>query len=208
MARVFYRHRLLAALAICLSGWALLPFVSFSRELFDWEHVSGVYKIFGDGVETGDTSAWSQTIPTPPLRIPVPKTEEQLVRRYLVDFQLLRQMTTDNALEILAALSHDGQDVFALEARFESPTWTLRARARRNDGSWSLTDWREVDSSSARLELDWRRALENTRDGHLYVSLDDDLILWLVDLDNHRIRVEELSLMQVDERLVLQPLVD
>ncbi len=120
----------------------------------------------------------------------------------------LRQTSGDGAFEILAGFSSDGTRVLVLEARSADSGWELRASARLNDGGWAKTEWRGVEPRAARLEVEWWQAFDSVQDGRLYVSLGGELTLWLADLENDLVQLDELDILQFEGGPVLRPLAD
>lgn len=201
MARTF---RFFAALAICLSGWALVPFTSLHSEEFGWEQFAEAYgEIFSDTFETGDVSRWDRTIPAEGGFDVFPAGFEH---SYELAFQLDRELLRERkggAVPVLAGLARGAEPIFLLEARLRGKGIELRGAARRDDGTWADTPWRRIGETYGALQLEWRRAYEGADDGLLYLSVDDRLLIWLVDLDNDEAALHEVGVYAEDERTSL-----
>lgn len=182
----------LLALSICLSGWALVPFTSLPAEAFGWEMWAEAYgEIFSDDFETGDLSRWTRVVGGI-QNVPVASADD-----FSMSFRIDGSNWEAKDMEIVALTSGlTDRDVpnFTLEARRRGRHFDVRARAVREANVWAESPWRTIPPRYAALELEWRRAFDGTEDGLLYLSVDDELLLWLVDLDNTHLPLRQLQL--------------
>lgn len=207
MPRVVLKHRLLAALAICLSGWALMPFVSLSKELFDWEGLVGVYDvIFEDDFEDGRASRWSGSFPGEFEIVELDEPAGFFQRATAIDDAALPEAPFA-AVEVLVGFSPAGGKTFSLRLRSLDETVEIQGSVRRDDGVWVESAWVRLADPARPLEIDWRRALAETGDGALFVSAGGDLLLWLTDLDNDRGYVASYGVLSRNGRPLLTGLV-
>lgn len=194
--------RFFAALGICLSGWALIPFASFPRQAFGWEMYAGAYQlIFADDLESGTTTNWDQVIGEVEL-LPAEGTDS-----YQLLFQLDPTFWKDrkpSEMAVLDGLSPDDSMVFSMAVRPAPGGFDVRITADR-DSSKVRTSWRRVPADAAALGLEWQRALAGGDDGHLYLTVDGRLTAWLVDLANSRRPLSAIAVHKLDGR---SPLVD
>ena len=184
--------RSVLAITICLSGWALLPLTSLPTQAFGWELFAEAYgEIFSEGFETGDTTRWDTVVGE--------------IQFFAADdaseFEMAMHIDSSNwnpknekILTLVTGVSDKKVPVFELEARRRFGHFELRARAVSEPNVWAESPWRPLDEGYESIEIEWRRALEKTEDGLLYVSIDGDLTLWLVDLDNSSLPLRELSM--------------
>ncbi len=196
--------RFMTALAVCLSGWVVVPFAALPSKVFGWEEYAGAYSlIFEDGFESGDLSQWTRIIPAPPfLRFHDVEDGGFYQTGLRLDREALRPLKSRPA-EVLVGHSRHDVPLFVVEAADRSDGLRVRARARRDNGSWVESPWRRVRSDYRALELEWRKALEETEDGALFLAVDGRLLLWLVDLDNDREELGAIGLAEIEG----QPLV-
>jgi hypothetical protein len=184
--------RALLALSICLSGWALVPFASLPAEAFGWEMWAEAYgEIFSDGFETGDMSRWTRVIGGI-QNVPVQSPDD-----FRMSFRIDGSNWEAKDREIVTLTSGlTDRDIpsFTLEARRRGRHFDVRARAVREANVWAESPWRTIRTRYQALELEWRRAFDGSEDGLLYLSVDDDLLLWLVDLDNAHLPLRQLQL--------------
>lgn len=201
--------RFFAALAICLSGWALVPFTSLHSEEFGWEQFAEAYgDIFLDDFETGDVSRWDRTIPGQGEYEAFNAAWEHA---YVLDFRIDPELTRERkggALPVLAGLARGAEPVFLVEARMRGRGLELKGAMRRDDGSWVETPWRRVGNDYGALQVEWRRAYEGADDGLLYLSVDGRLLAWLVDVDNDGASLSQVGVYAAGERLALVDLSD
>ena len=188
--------RAVLGVTACLSGWALVPFVSLPLQAFGWENFAGAYApVFGDGFETGDTSRWSLVVGG------IVVYEVSDPDEFSMSFRIgsARAGLRENQIMRLASgLSERRVPTFVLEARRHDARLEVRARAMSASNVWVESPWRAVDADNSKLTVEWRRSLEQTEDGLLYVSVDDDLRIWLVDLDNWLLPLRTLEVPQFD----------
>lgn len=208
MPRVVLKHRLLAALAICLSGWALMPFVSLSKELFDWEGLVGVYDvmIFEDGFEDGSTDRWSSQEPGEIEMVELDEPAGFFRRATSIDAAALPE-TPFPGRDVLVGFAPSGGKIFALRLRSLDGSLEAKGRVRRDDGVWVESAWTPLGDAARSFEIDWRQALARTGDGALFVSAGGDLIFWLTDLDNDRAALASFGVLSVHGRPLLSGLV-
>ncbi|MDH3403735.1 MAG: hypothetical protein OES32_05800 [Acidobacteriota bacterium] len=192
--------RALLALSICISGWALVPFASLPTQAFGWEMWAEAYgEIFSDGFETGDTSRWSHVVGGF-QDFAVASSDE-----FLMSFRLDGSnwaAKDGEPVPVASGLTDRDIPSFTLEARRRGSTFDVRARAVSEANVWAESPWRSVGSRYGALELEWRRAYEDAADGLLYLSVDGDLLLWLVDLDNAHLPMRNLRIHTVDRTLL------
>lgn len=182
----------LLALSICLSGWALVPFASLPAEAFGWEMWAEAYgEIFNDGFESGNMSRWSRVVGGV-QNLPVESPDD-----FRMSFRIDGSNWEAKDMEIVTLTSGlTDRDVpnFTLEARRRGRHFDVRVRAVREANVWAESPWRTVEARYEALELEWRRAFDGTEDGLFYLSVDDELLLWLVDLDNSHLPLRQLQL--------------
>lgn len=194
--------RAVLAITICLSGWALLPLASMPTQAFGWELFAGAYgEIFGDGFETGDTSRWTRAVRE--LDFFAATDVDDFAMTFRIDDT---KWGSDgrHIVTLATAVSEKGVPVFKIEARRHGFTMQLRGRAASEPNVWAESPWRSVDEPYESIEILWRRALPVTEDGLLYISVDDDLLLWLVDLDNSALPLREIHMEVLGGRPLAQ----
>jgi len=192
------------AISICLSGWALVPLTSLPAQAFGWELFAEAYgEIFSDNFETGDSSRWDTVVGE--------------IQNFQADdaseFEMALRIDGSNwnskqkkPMTIATGVSDKRVPAFKLEARRRGPLFELRARAVSEPNVWAESRWRVVDEDYGSIHVEWRRALEETEDGLLYVSVDDDLLIWLVDLDNSSLPLRQIQLAYLGSEPVVQTL--
>ena len=188
------------ALTICLAGWALVPLASLPAQAFSWELFAEAYgEIFSDGFESGDTTSWSNVVG----EVVNFQADDSS------DFEMAFRIDGSNwngkrgeSVTLVTGTSDKKVPVFKIEARRNGHAFEIRARAVSEPNVWAESPWREVDEFYGAIEIEWRRALDRTEDGLLYVSIDDDLTLWLVDLDNSSLPLRQLQMTYLDSRPV------
>lgn len=194
--------RFLAALGICLSGWALIPFASLPQQAFGWELYAGAYKlIFADDLESGTTSNWDQVVGEVIIH-GLGETDS-----YDLLFQIDPTFWRDRKpaeMVVLDGLSTAETMLFSMALRPAPGGFDVRLTAAR-DGSKVRTPWRRVPADVGSLRLEWRRAFAGGDDGYLYLSVDDRLRAWLVDLGNSKLALSSVAVHQLNGR---SPLVD
>lgn len=189
--------RFIGAVAICLSGWALLPFVALPNLAIGWERFADAYgEIFLDSFESGDTSAWSFTMPPMVEMVFIATDNADDYRAWFRGDAGLLEDDPGYAYEMLSGWSANGVRIFGLEARLVDGTVSLRSRVRRDDGTWAESRWAEIREQGGFVEVEWRRAREATNDGVLYVAVNDRLLLWHADLDNDLEALEHIGILQ------------
>ena len=186
------------AIIICLSGWALLPFATLPTQAFGWELFAGAYgEIFSDDLETGDTSRWSRAQGELESYDALDADEFQMTFR--IDDSTWHR-DGRNIVTMATGLSDKGVPTFKVEARRMGYAIQVRARAVSEPNVWAESPWREIEQPYESIEIVWRRALPVTEDGLLYLSVDDDLLLWLVDLDNSVMPLRKIEIAVVGSR--------
>lgn len=194
--------RFLAALGICLSGWALIPFASFPRQAFGWELYAGAYTlIFQDGFESGSTANWDRVVGEV-LQLPTTETDSYDFF-FRLDAQFWRGRKAGEMV-VLEGLTTEGGVAFSLAVRPAPGGVDARLTASR-DGSKVKSAWRRVPADATSLRLEWRRAFPGGDDGYLYLSVEDRLRAWLVDLENSGTSIGSIAIHSVDGST---PLVD
>jgi hypothetical protein len=179
------------ALSICLSGWALLPLATLPTQAFGWELFAEAYgEIFSDGFETGDTSRWSQVVGE--VFAFEAKSEDELEMTLRIDDANWKG--GEAAVNLVTGVSDKGIPTFELEGRRRGGLFELRARSTSEPNVWVESPWREIADGYESIQIEWQRALEKTEDGLVYVSIDDEMLLWLVDLDNSYLPLREIHM--------------
>lgn len=191
-----------AALLVCLSGWALLPFTSLPSQVFGWELFAEAYgEIFSDGFESGDTSAWSNVVGE--LELFDVDSPDELTATFRLDARLWK-LGGDEVVPLMAGTSVEQLPVFRLEARTHRGALQLRVRAFNETVIWSESPWRTVSRRYEVVALEWRRAYPGLEDGLVYLSVDDDLLLWLVDLDNELLPLRTVEVAHLGKRRAVE----
>ncbi len=186
----------LATMALCLLGWALVPFTSLPTEVFGWELYADAYgDIFDDDFESGDLSAWSR------VQGAIELVSIHQSGSFDATFRLhdgLWQDKEDSVRSLLVGRSVERLPVFNLETRRHDGHLQLRIRAFNEQVISSETPWRNVSRRYDTVRIEWQRSHPEATDGLLYLSIDGDLFLWLVDLDNSLLPLEyaELALLE------------
>lgn len=177
--------RFVTAVAICLSGWAVVPFVSLPNLAIGWERFAEAYgEIFLDGLETGDTSMWSRTVPLFGKMVFSKADSDEYYQAWFRGDRAILDADPGSTHEILAGWSGTGVPIFGVDARLLDGAVSLRSRVQLDDNSWVTSQWRKVPQPTGLIEIEWRQGREATQDGALFVAVDDRLLLWQVDLDN------------------------
>ncbi len=206
MARVFVRHRLLAALVICVSGWSLMPFTSLSTNLFGWGEFAGAYdEIFQDAFEEGNTRSWTDAVPGELETFGWLDPAAAYAGRFRIDLESLERAEAEG-LAALIGFADPDQVLFAVALRRSGARIEARIGARTTDGGWRETRWQTVGDGSRPLEVEWRRALPQTGDGVLYLSAGGELRLWLTGLANAEPALRYTGVRRVEGGAVLEPL--
>lgn len=183
--------RAVIAISICLSGWALLPFATLPTQAFGWELFAEAYgEIFSDGFDVGGTSNWDRVVGE--VGTLQPESTDDLVMTLRIDGANWDSKDS-GVVALVTGVSDKGIPTFKIEARRLGRQFEVRARATSEPNVWAESQWRLVDERYGLLEIEWRRAMEETEDGFLYVSVDGDLLLWLVDLDNAYLPLREIQ---------------
>ena len=205
MAKTIFEHRLIAALILCLSGLALLPFYPLPSRVFGWEQLAGVYGlIFADGFEVGTVESWKEGGPE---NLRIFQTHDQAAFRQ--DYRLDRDLVShfeENQVLLVAGFTGAGEPVFSAEARSTASGLEVRLGAALDSGRWLETEWQVLDGSSV-LGVEWQQGHPLARDGLLYLSVGGELTAWLTDLDNDSLQLEMTAISKSGARTVLVPTV-
>lgn len=203
MAKTIFEHRLIAAVVLCLSGLALLPFNILPSRVFGWEQLAGVYEtIFADDFELGNFKGWQYSGPEN-LRIFPASDPESFRQDYRIDKDLVSQFE-DNGVVLMSGFTAAGEPVFSVEARVTAEGLEVRSGAAIDDGAWRQTEWHQLESDSI-LGIEWRRGHRLAQDGWLYLSVDGQLRAWLTDLDNDGLQLGATGMTQSGARTLLIP---
>ena len=203
MTNQLLRHRLLAALVICLSGWVLLPFANLPTRLFGWSEFGGIYQIFSDDFEAGNMRSWSDGhLEGMEMQGWLDKGAP-FTGRYRIDRSLLGR-AGGGAVPVLTGFAIGLEPVFIVSVRDTEGLLEARIETRENDGDWVVTRWRSIAAETFRIE--WRRAHPQTRDGALYLSVRGQLRLWLADLGNSSQELSSTGILEVEGEALLEPL--
>ena len=202
-------YRFVAALVIVLSGWALVPLVALPNQTIGWELFADAYsEVFLDGFESGDMSWWSRTVPTGSKMVFVDSNSDDSFRAWLLGDRRILTQNPETPVTVLVGMSNDGNALFSVDARLSDDLVYLRVRARADDGSETETPWRAISETSGFIEVEWRRAQRGSRDGELIVAVNDHLMLWLVDLNNHSKDLGSIGFLHFSGEPVLRDLTD
>jgi hypothetical protein len=186
MSTLVLRHRFVAAIVICLSGTALLPFISLNTGSFGWQAFADAYIVFRNSFDfqgqVGELP-WSDIQPPPRMQFGPVSDPEEYAGSYQLDATIAAALTAEPT-EILLLAGNALKPILGVEARRTEGRYEIRVKAIEDDGSASYSDWRELSDLASPLEVEWTRALPTTRDGSLYLSQAGDLLAWVVDLDN------------------------
>lgn len=201
MAKTIFEHRLIAALVLCMSGLALLPFNPLPSQVFGWERLAGAYEVlFGDDFESGNTDGWQYRAPEN-LRL-FPSSDSGTFRQeYSIDRELVSRFDNEEVL-LLAGFTRAGEPVFLVEGRSTRGVLEVRSRAALDDGGWRESNWLELEWHT-RLSIEWRRGHSQAKDGLLYLSVDGQLRSWLTDLDNSTLSLEMTGVTNWGPRTLL-----
>jgi len=203
MAKTIFEHRLIAALVLCMSGLALLPFNPLPSQVFGWEVLAGAYQtIFRDGFESGTSEHWEPFAPEN-LRI-FPTSDQATFRQdYRIDRELVSRFS-DSGVVLMAGFSRAGDPVFSVEARSTQLGLEVRSGAALDGGDWRETDWHMLEQDS-RLGIEWQQGHPLAQDGFLYLSVDGQLTAWLTDLDNDTLLLDMTAITKSGARTLLIP---
>jgi len=202
-------YRFVAAAAIVLSGWALVPLVALPNQAIGWELFADAYsEIFSDDFESGNTVAWSRTVPSDSKMVFFDSTSNDSFRAWLLGDRSILTKNPDTPVTVLVGMSRYSIVLFSVEARLSDGVVLLRGRARRDDGTETVTPWREIYETSGFIEVEWRRAQRANWDGELIVAVNDHLMLWLVDLNNHTEDLESIGFLYFEGEPVLEDVTD
>ena len=204
MAKTISEHRLVAALVLCLSGLALLPFNPLPSRVFGWEQLAGVYDtILADDFEGGNFKLWSLEAPEN-LRM-FPASDQDLFQQ---DYSLDRQLISgfgDSGVSLMSGFTADGEPIFSIEARSSEQGIEVRAGAAVDGGSWQQTEWLQLRGGST-LGIEWQRGHALAQDGHVFLSVDGELRDWLTELDNDSLWLAATGMTQSGVRTLLIPM--
>ena len=178
MSTVIRKHRFLTALLIFVSGLALLPLISMQTQSFGWEAFADAY-IFADDFESGDESAWSRVLPSPPTLFALPSSSNSLTVTFRLTSTLWEEDLTE-PLEVLAGFTDPEQRAFSMEIR-RRKSFEMRGRILDASGKWEFTDWVQVRRKDT-VEVVWQREMAGAEDGALFLTVNDELRAWLTDL--------------------------
>jgi hypothetical protein len=199
----WFRHRLLTALVVCLSGWILLPFANLPTGLFGWAEFGGVYRIFSDDFEDGSMRRWLDA-PGAPHEVQGWLDEGVPFQgRYRIDRERLA-LTGGRTVPALTGFAVGREVVFATDLREAQGYVEARIGTRRDDGEWLESRWQAIGGDTFRIE--WRRAHPQARDGALYLSVHGQLRLWLADLSNAAQELSSTGILEVEGSALLEPL--
>ena len=192
MARFF---KFVLVLAVCLSGWAILPFVSLPASALGWQRYAEAYgTIFHDDMESGDLSAWDVVVGA--FRSAEPASDGELVIRFAMN-ELPNRIYKAKSMVLLDGVTRDGLPLFTLQASYRPGGYQLRLSTLDDRYRWTDTSWRWLSRHEVEtLSLEWRRSGAGLSDGSLYLSANGRLVLWLADLDN-----DSLPLLEVRQYL-------
>ena len=208
MSTIVLRHRFVAAVVICLSGTALLPFISLSTGSFGWQAFADAYIVFRNSFDfqgqLGE-APWTEIYPHPRMQFSAVGDPEAFAASFQVD-ETIAQALTEEPTEILLVVGTSHDSLFAVEARQISGQYQIRATAIEDDGAQAYSSWRQFSVFSAPLDVEWTRALPTTRDGSLYVSQGGDLLAWVVDLDNDQAAAFQQGIREFSGQPVLREL--
>ncbi len=201
MAKAILEHRLIAALVLCLSGLALIPFNPFTSRVFGWEQLAGAYDlIFADDFEDGNPKHWSYRAPEHLRVLPV-ADKDAFEGDYLVDKELLSRFESRQVM-LVSGFTEEGEPVFSIESRLGEDDLELRIGAAVAGEDWRHSDWQALGRGS-RLSLEWQRSHPQAADGSLFLSVDGVLAIWLTELDNSRLPLAVTGLTQTGARTLL-----
>lgn len=202
-------YRFVVALIVVLSGWALVPLVALPNQAIGWELFANAYsEVFLDGFESGDTSWWSQTVPPASKMVFLDSNSGDSFRAWLLGDRSILTQNPNTPVTLLVGMSSDGNALFGVDARLSDDLVYLRLRARADDGSETETPWRAISETSGFIEVEWRRAHGSNRDGELVVAVNDRLMLWLVDLNNHSEDLGSIGFLHFRGKPVLRDVTD
>lgn len=203
MAKSIFEHRLIAALVLCMSGLALIPFNPLPSQVFSWERLAGAYQlIFGDNFENGTMDTWEYFAPEN-LRLFPSSDPVAFVSEFHLDQELISRYEGEGVL-LLSGLTRDGRPIFGIEGRATRGLLEVRSRAALDDGGWRESAWLALDPSS-RLGVEWQRGHLQAEDGILYLSIDGELRTWLTDLDNDSFSLDMTGVTKSGVRAFLDP---
>ena len=204
MAKSLFEHRLVAALVLCLSGLALLPFNPLPTGVFGWEQLAGAYvAIFDDNFEWGNLKRWDYVAPDN-LRIFPTEAPDTFRERYRID-PMPATADDGQSIVLLAGFSTAADAVFSVEARIGEVGLEMRIGAAVDGGDWVESEWRQIDSD-ALLEVEWQRGQQIAQDGFVFLSADGVLTGWLTELDNDSLTLESTAITKSGARMLLLPL--
>ncbi len=206
MSTLVSRHRFVAAVVICLSGTALLPFISLNTGSFGWQAFADAYIVFRNSFDfqgqVGELP-WSDVQPPPRMQFSPVSDPEEYAGSFELDPAIAKALTAEPT-EILMLAGDALEPIFGIEARHSEGRYEIRAKAVEDDGSASYSDWRELTDLVTPLDVEWTRALQSTRDGSLYLSQAGNLLVWVVDLDNDQAAAIERGVREFAGQPVLR----
>ena len=206
MSTLVSRHRFVAVLVICLSGTALLPFASLTTGSFNWQAFADVYNVFANSFDSEGPVGelpWSSVYPPERMQFNSTSDPDQVNSSYQID-QTVAQALTEEPTDILIGVNPSRDIVFALEARQIADQYQIRIRAIEDNGAWTNSEWHPLADLATPFQVDWIRALQSTRDGSLYLSQHDELLAWVVDLDNDQAVAVEIGIREFSGQPILR----
>ncbi len=204
MSRTILEHRLIAALILCLSGLALVPFDLLPSRVFGWEQLGGVYdRIFEDGFEEGNTDLWKGGAPQN-FRLFFTHEEAEFRQEYRLDQDLAAQFG-DRGAVLLAGFTHSGEPAFSTEMRATEQGLEVRLGAALDGERWLAGEWQRLLGDPV-LTIEWQQGHPLAEDGFLYLLLDGRLQAWLTDLDNDSLRLETIAITKSGAQTLLNPI--
>jgi hypothetical protein len=203
MAKAISEHRLIAALVLCLSGLALLPFSPLPSRVFGWEQMAGSYDIIHvDDFEAGNFKKWVVQGPENFRMFPVSEVAE-FRRSYRLDWLLVQEFGAKGVI-LLSGFSDDGRPVFGIDARLGDRGLELRASAADDSGIWQDSEWHPLQPDAS-FEVEWRRGHPVAQDGSLFLSIGGELAAWLTELDNDTLQLAAVGVTQSAARPLVLP---
>jgi hypothetical protein len=161
-------------------------------QVFGWELFAEAYgEIFSDGFESGDAGAWSHVVGE--IRQFDSDSTDDLAMSFRIDGSNWNRRQ-HKVVTLLSGVSDRRVPTFKVEARRRGHLFEVRVRAVSEANVWVESPWRPIDDRYGSIKVEWRRSLEETEDGLLYLSVDDELLMWLVDLDNDHLPLRQVHL--------------
>ena len=153
----------------------------------DSDHITALADfVFGDDLESGDTGAWTTTVPPIVLKL---VQEGAAIDEYRTAFRLVHESIKAFrrfTAPVGAGFGSDGERLFVIDLRRDGPNFAVRVRVWDDERRAHSTDWIELPHPDDEIELRWRRSLSGLADGRIELFVDGLPPAIVDELDNDR----------------------